>query len=196
MDSQLKEPGFHSSAFAVVPKKDVLLTRDGRIIPEISVPQGQSVNDATDTALTPDARWDPFSCIALRILELRTQYPGYNIYALVADIADAFHRVPVHARHSFAFGGTFPRSQIGIVSEMAVFGWTASPGFFAIMGKATIHYQRTGTSYVIGYPVPFWAFQWVDDIVIIEVDIDDRLLRAERRLKRCHQVSVRIWQVE
>ncbi|KAI9994009.1 hypothetical protein PInf_016555 [Phytophthora infestans] len=51
------------------------------------------------------------------------------------------------------------------------------------MGKATRHYQRTGASYVSGYPEPFWVFHWVDDIVIIEADIGDRLLQAERRLR-------------
>lgn len=177
------EPGFHSSAFALVPKKDIPLAQDGRIIHDLSAPPGRSVNDATDPALSPDARWDQFSCIALRVVELRIRYPGCSIYALVADIAEAFHHVPMHARHSSAFGGTFPRSQIGIVSGMAVFGWTASPGFFAVMGKASRHYQRSGHSYINGYPEQFWVFQWVDDIVIIEVDVGDRLLQAERRLR-------------
>ncbi|EEY60859.1 uncharacterized protein PITG_13608 [Phytophthora infestans T30-4] len=113
------EPGFHSSAFALVPKRDVPLSEDGRIIHDLSAPQGLSVNDITDTSLTPDARWDQFSCISIRIVELRTRYPGCRIYALVADIAEAFHHVPVHAHHSSAFGGTFPRSHIGIVSGMA-----------------------------------------------------------------------------
>ncbi|EGZ08989.1 hypothetical protein PHYSODRAFT_362027 [Phytophthora sojae] len=66
---------------------------------------------------------------------------------------------------------------------MAVFSWTASPGFFAVMGKAARHYQRTGSSYILGYPEPFWIIQWVNDIVIIEVDIGDRLAQAERRLR-------------
>eukprot|EP00644_Phytophthora_capsici_P004859 jgi/Phyca11/72144/gw1.1.743.1 len=46
------EPGFHSSAFALVPKKDVPLSEDGRIIHDLSAPQGLSVNDITDTSLT------------------------------------------------------------------------------------------------------------------------------------------------
>ncbi|KAG3025412.1 hypothetical protein JG687_00014361 [Phytophthora cactorum] len=51
------------------------------------------------------------------------------------------------------------------------------------MGKTARHYQRTGVSHVNGYTEPFWTFQWVDGIVIIETDIGDRLLRAERRLR-------------
>ncbi|EGZ23288.1 hypothetical protein PHYSODRAFT_295746 [Phytophthora sojae] len=179
----LADPRFHSSAFALVPKKDIPLSVDGRTIHDLSAPKGLSVNDATNSEFTPDARWDPYCAIALRILDLRTRYPGCSIYALVADIADAFHHVPVHERHAPAFGVIIPRSHIGIVSGMAVFGWTASPGFFAVMGKAARHYQRAGCSYVLGYPEPFWIFQWVDDIVLVEVDIGDRLLRAERRLR-------------
>ncbi|ETP04961.1 hypothetical protein F441_18347 [Phytophthora nicotianae CJ01A1] len=30
---------------------------------------------------------------------------------------------------------------------------------------------------------PFWIFQWVDDIVLVEVDIGDRLQKAEKRLR-------------
>eukprot|EP00644_Phytophthora_capsici_P004608 jgi/Phyca11/111013/e_gw1.19.367.1 len=173
------EPGFHSSAFALDRKRDFPLLEDWRIIQDL---RGVSVNDTTDTSRTPDARWDQPSCIVIRIVELRTRYPGWRIYALAEDIADASHHVPIHSRHSSAFRGTFPRAHIGIVSGMAVFGWTASPGFFAIMRKAARHCQRTGPSYVNGNPKPFWAFQWVDDIVIIEVDIDVRLLLAERRI--------------
>ncbi|RLN89745.1 hypothetical protein BBJ28_00016058, partial [Nothophytophthora sp. Chile5] len=118
-----------------------------------------------------------------RILDLSRRFPGHAIYAIVADIADAFHHVPVHADHASAFGGKLPRSNHSIVSGMAVFGWTASAGFFAVFGKAVRHYQCTGASIVLGYSEPFWAFQWVDDIVFVEVDIGDRLQKAEQRLR-------------
>ncbi|ETK74415.1 hypothetical protein L915_18786 [Phytophthora nicotianae] len=81
------------------------------------------------------------------------------------------------------FGGSIPRSHVGIMSGTAVFGWTASPGCFAVFGKAARHYHRYGYSYVLGLPEPFWIFQWVDDIVVIEVDIGDRLHCAEQRLR-------------
>lgn len=177
------DPGFQASAFALVPKKDIPITEDGRTIHNLAAPIGASVNEDTDTELTPDARWEVYFHIALRVTELRRRYPGCRIFALGADIAEAFLHVPVHERHAPAFGGTLPQSRVGIVSGSAVFGWTASPGFFAIMGKAVRHYQRAGTSYVLGLPEPMWIYQWVDDIVLIEVDIGDRLLRAERRLR-------------
>ncbi|POM79260.1 Hypothetical protein PHPALM_3109 [Phytophthora palmivora] len=51
------------------------------------------------------------------------------------------------------------------------------------MDKASRHYQRAGASYVLGYPEPFLVFQRVEDIVLVEVDLGDRLLQAERRLR-------------
>jgi class 3 adenylate cyclase len=146
---------FHSSAFALVPKKDIPLSIDGRIIHDLSAPQGESIHDATNTDRTPDARWNPYYSIAQRVLYLRRRYPGRAIYALGADIAEAFLHVPVDAREAPAFGGSFPRSHIGIVSGTAVFGWTASSRYFAVFGKAARHYHRTGVSHVLGFPEPF-----------------------------------------
>lgn len=183
MATLVAEPGFHSSAFALVPKKEIPLHLDGRIIHDLKRPLGASVNDQTDTSQSPDATWDPYVTITQRVCDLRRRYPGYATYAMGADIADAFHHVPMHSKHAPAFGGQFPRTSIGIVSGMAVFGWTASPGNFAVFGKAVSHYQRTGASTILGFQEPFWIFQWVDDIVIIEVDIDDRLRQAEKRLR-------------
>ncbi|ETI34057.1 hypothetical protein F443_19361 [Phytophthora nicotianae P1569] len=179
----VEEPCYYSSAFVLVPKKDIPLSNDGRIIHDLSAPHGSSINDATNTDWTPDDRWDPYSSIARRVLQLRRQYPDAIIYVLGADIAEAFLHVPVHARHASAFGGSIPRSHVGIMSGTAVFGWTASPGCFAVFGKAARHYHRYGYSYVLGLPEPFWIFQWVDDIVVIEVDIGDRLHCAEQRLR-------------
>ncbi|KAG6958187.1 hypothetical protein JG688_00010626 [Phytophthora aleatoria] len=178
-----EDPTFHSSAFALVPKKDIPITEDGRTIHDLPAPEGESINDITDTTQTPDVGWDPYFTIPTRVLELRRRYPGCAMYALGADIAEAFHHSPVHTHHASAFVGIIPKSQVGVVSGMAVFGWTASPGFYAIMGKAARHHQCTGVSHVNGYPGPFWTFQWVDDIVIIEAYIGERLLRAERRLR-------------
>lgn len=158
MSTLVQDPTFQSSAFALVPKKDKPLHVDGRIIHDLSAPNGQSVNAQTASEASPDATWEPFVSIARRVCDLRRPYPGYNIYTMIADIADAFHHVPVHAHHASAFGGALPRSPHGIVSGMAVFGWTSSPGFFVVFGKAVCHYQRTGSSILLGHTEPFWVF--------------------------------------
>jgi hypothetical protein len=178
-----KDPGFQASSFALVPEKHIPISKDGRVIHNFSLPQVGSINAVTDKRYSPDATWDEFSSIACRVLDLNRRFPGAPVYALGADIADAFPHVPIHADHASAFGGHLPQSSVGIVSGAAVFGWTASPGFFAVLGKAVRHYQRTGSSVLMGFKEPFWIFQWVDDIVLIEVDVDDRLLEAERRLR-------------
>eukprot|EP00644_Phytophthora_capsici_P018706 jgi/Phyca11/132623/e_gw1.193.5.1 len=167
-------PTFHSSAFALVPKKDVPITDDGRIIHDLSAPSGASINDTTNTDWTPDARWEPSSCIAKRVLQLRRQYPDSTIYALGADIAEAFLHVPVHSRHAPAFGGSFPRSRTGIVSGTAVFGWTASPGYFAVFGKAVRHYQRTGDAVKLVFGSGGWHegkfTTWSSNIHAVGID--------------------------
>ncbi|KAE9046202.1 hypothetical protein PR001_g4665 [Phytophthora rubi] len=183
MEAFERDPTFQSSAFALVPKKGKPLHLDGRIIHDLSAPDGLSVNAQTASEASPDATWDPFVSIARRICELRRRYPGYTIYAMIADIAEAFHHVPVHADHASAFGGRLLCSSHGIVSGMAIFGWTSSPGFSAVFGKAVRHYLRTGQYLVLGHMEPFWSFHWVDDIVLVDIDVDDRLQKAEKRLR-------------
>ncbi|KAE9272961.1 hypothetical protein PF008_g29961, partial [Phytophthora fragariae] len=95
MEAFERDPTFQSSAFALVPKKGKPLHLDGRIIHDLSAPDGLSVNAQTASEASPDATWDPFVSIARRICELRRRYPGYTIYAMIADIAEAFHHVPV-----------------------------------------------------------------------------------------------------
>lgn len=53
------DPGFHSSAFVFVPKKDAPLTVDGRIIQDLSSPAGSSVSDLTDSTVSPDGDVGP-----------------------------------------------------------------------------------------------------------------------------------------
>ncbi|OWZ06570.1 LOW QUALITY PROTEIN: hypothetical protein PHMEG_00021154 [Phytophthora megakarya] len=174
----LHTPTFSCSVRSL--NKDIPISKDGRIIHYLSAPSGTSINDVTNSDWTPDARWELYSRTAERVLELRRKNPHATIYALGADIAGAILHVPVHARHASAL---YASMRVGIFSGTAVFGWTASPAYFVVFGKAVRHYQRTGSSYVLGFPEPFWIFQWVDDIVIIEDDIGDRLIRAERRLR-------------
>ncbi|KAE8906321.1 hypothetical protein PF002_g5698 [Phytophthora fragariae] len=50
-----QDPGFHSSSFALVARKDIPLHIDGHIVHDLSAPPGGSVNDQTksDAVLTP-----------------------------------------------------------------------------------------------------------------------------------------------
>ncbi|KAL4165626.1 hypothetical protein KRP22_014336 [Phytophthora ramorum] len=71
-----QDPTFHSSAFALVPKKDKPQHLDGRIIHDLSAPDGLSVNAQTASEASPDATWDPLVSIPRRVCELRRRYPG------------------------------------------------------------------------------------------------------------------------
>ncbi|POM63565.1 Hypothetical protein PHPALM_21013 [Phytophthora palmivora] len=169
MDMLVRDLTFHSSAFALVPKKGKPLHLDGLII-------------HTDSRI-PLRRRTRHGTRLSRVRELRRRFPGYHIHSMIADIVDAFHHVSVHSWHASAFGCHLLRPSHAIVSGMSMFGWTSLPGFFTIFRKAVRHYQRTGTSIIRGHVEPVWSFQWVDDIVLMEVDIEDRLQQAENRLR-------------
>ncbi|GMF43910.1 unnamed protein product [Phytophthora fragariaefolia] len=55
-----RDPRFHSSAFALVPKKDKPLHLDGCIFHDLSAPDGRYANAQTSSEDAPDASWDPF----------------------------------------------------------------------------------------------------------------------------------------
>ncbi|KAE9003886.1 hypothetical protein PR001_g17857 [Phytophthora rubi] len=38
----------------------------------------------------------------------------------------------------------------------------------------------------------FWSFHWVDDIVLVEVNVDDRLQKAQKHLRDGVKLSVRL----
>ena len=90
MPTLVAEPSFHSSAFALVPKKDIPLQIDGRTIHNLSAPVGASVNDLTDSTASPDATWAPFVSIAQCVSDLRPRYPGFSIYGSGSVLTDAF----------------------------------------------------------------------------------------------------------
>ncbi|OWZ10460.1 LOW QUALITY PROTEIN: hypothetical protein PHMEG_00016688 [Phytophthora megakarya] len=159
-------PRIHSSLFAMVPKKDKPIQLD-----------------ATSFMICRHRLADKFDSNAQFIHDLRRRYPGYAIYSMIAGITDVFRHVPGHADHASAFEGNLPRSSHGILSGMSVFVWTSSPGFFTVFGKDVRHCQRTGASQLLGCLRRFWIFQWVDAIVLIEVDIDDRRPNAGKRLR-------------
>ncbi|POM69145.1 LOW QUALITY PROTEIN: Hypothetical protein PHPALM_14602 [Phytophthora palmivora] len=179
MDTLVRDLTFHSSVFALKPK-DKPIHSDGRIIHDLSAPDGDSVNALTNSAASPDATWDSFVVIANRVRELHCCFPGNHIHATIADIANAFHHVPVHARQASAFGGHLPRSSHGIVQVWLSLDGHLHQGFLPCSGKWSATIRALG---LLGHVDPFWTFQLVDDIVLIEVDIDDRLQQVEKRLR-------------
>ena len=171
------------SPMGAVKKGEEPLSENVRIILGLSSPRGDSINSNTENDV-PDACFGKMTEIADRILRLRHEMGmGVKIMAMTADIDSAFKHVPKAAHSVEKFGIIVPGTNIVYLSFNLDFGWTGSPGYFALFAKAVRHGQRASGSWINHDFKNFHAFVWVDDIVLVEPDLDNRLYWAELNLR-------------
>ena len=179
MDSEqvLAHPGVNPMPFAVAPKKNVDYTKDGRLIHDASFPKGKSLNDAVPSEKL-DAKTDDVIDIARRVIDLYRTYPNTPIHGMVADVDSAFHNAPASESTSLLFSGQIPGSSLMSIALTAIFGYTDSPGIFAIFAKAAQFYHHNAPG-----AKTYWNWLWVDDFVCIEPDVGPILRDSEARLR-------------
>ena len=146
-----------------------------RIIAGLSTPEERSINANTANE-APDACFGVVGELTDRILTLRwNEQPNggeTTIMGMSADIDSAFRQIPVCANSVQYFASRVPNTKILFLPLDLVFGWTASPGYFAIYSKAVRHLQKTKGSWLDCNWTNFWTFVWVDDVILIEPDVD------------------------
>ncbi|EGZ21135.1 hypothetical protein PHYSODRAFT_329162 [Phytophthora sojae] len=135
-------PGLFLSPFGEVDKGNGEPDVAGRVIHDLSFPEGASVNDHTDVESVPTAEYKHCTAIAREILAQKERFPGRSINILLGDVATAFRNL-----------GT----------------WTGSPGFCGVIGDAIAHIH--GTTSNAYYPDGFFNYHWVDDHVCIAADV-------------------------
>lgn len=178
--------GVHVSPFGAVPKKDS--SPDAiRLIHDLSSPPGNCPNDLTDKTSLPPLKYEYVTALATRIEALRHRFPGIAILLLKVDVHGAFRHLRQHADDVQWMGGVLPDRSAGVIDLAAPFGWTGSPAFYAVSGRPI--------SFLVGRESPasmcpscvdtdaFFAFEWVDDHVMIEADLPDRCRTAEDALR-------------
>ena len=171
------------SPVGAVPKGGKPISEALRVIGGLSSPAGASINECTDMEI-PDAKFGKIQEIADRILESRWNNPsGTEIMGLTADIDSAFYQIPVAADSAGLFALVIPGTSIMWIPYALTFGWKGSPGFFAVFVKGVRWYQRSSGSEIRKMWKAFHCFIWVDDIVIIEPNVGDRLVLAEQNLR-------------
>ena len=176
------------SPFGVVAKKDKDIAMDGRIIHDLSFPDGASTNSNTARESLPDVVWRSVTHVARRIHALRLRSGGLRVMGMAGDIKAAFRHLAVHADHARWFASHLPSARALVVDMSAPFGWTGSPIYYAVFGN--------GISHVVGNESPqslnpssssdderFFAYEWVDDHIMIELDRPGRLVAAETCLR-------------
>ena len=158
-----------------------------RIIQGLSTPLHESIN-ANTANIAPDACFGVVGELADRILTLRwSEGPGDDpipIMGMSGDIDAAFPQIPLSADSVKYFASRIPNTSILFLPFNLVFGWTGSPGYFAVYAKALRHLQRTHGSWIGCTWTNYWGFVWVDDVILIEPDIGQRLTESEWNIRQ------------
>jgi hypothetical protein len=103
------------------------------------------------------------------------------------DVKGAFRHLQNRATGVQWMGACFPKLRLGVVDRAAPFGWTASPVFYGVFGRAI--------SFLVARESPasicpeddddstFFAYEWVDDHIMIETHKGNRCVIANDVLR-------------
>ncbi|KAE8897839.1 hypothetical protein PF003_g18360 [Phytophthora fragariae] len=95
------------------------------------------------------------------------------------DVKAAYKNIHVHEEVSAFFAGSIPEDDVVVIDLALPFGWTGSAAHYGAFGKAISHLVRRESPNSLNPSdpdtEPFFCFNWVDDHVLVEHDIGDRL---------------------
>ncbi|OWZ20801.1 Cleavage induced protein [Phytophthora megakarya] len=158
--------GVYCSPFGEVPKCDKPLSKDARIIHDLSFPAGRSVNDCTIPKDEIDIRYDGARAIVSRIQDVDHNFPGMACM-MSGDVRGAFRHIPIHADHCCKFAGTIPELRVLVVDLCCPFGWRNSPASYAIARGAINHLYSSSQPSWPDQPTcgasPFDGKMWCND---------------------------------
>ena len=165
------------SPFGAAEKGGLPLSVAARITHDASHPRkgkdkGKNVNCLT-AKVDITMNYDGPAKIAQWALEVESAQPGEAVM-MTGDVSGAFRNVPFAAAACGSFAGYIPQLDIVIVNLSLSFGWTDSPAFYWLAGRAikTIHEQR------------FMNLVWCDDHILMEYRLGWRMDAAAYSLRR------------
>ncbi|ETM42712.1 hypothetical protein L914_11690 [Phytophthora nicotianae] len=174
-------PEIFISPFGVVDKGEGDPSTTGRVIHDLSSPDGESVNHLTDRSTVTDVTFEHCSSIAREISKCTRQNPGADVKVMAGDIASAYRNACTHSACVFACAGHIPEDNAIIIDLSAAFGWAGSAGTYSVLGGAVafIHGSSTDAAHPDGY----YNYHWVDDHVNVTADIGSCCADVERSLR-------------
>ncbi|POM64035.1 Hypothetical protein PHPALM_20497 [Phytophthora palmivora] len=175
------------SPFGCVPEKDADPRIEARLIHDLSSPPLHSTNALSNQGELPDVQFCVIHIIVTSIETLHRQYPDLTIKMLKGDVRSAFRHIMLGSQISRWVAGSIRENNVTIINLALPFGWTGSPGYYGVVGRAISHLvERESPSTMnpscAGDEVCF-GFEYVDDHVQIEVDRENRLELAETTLR-------------
>ena len=174
-------PEVRLSPFGVVDKAGADPAQSGRLIHDLSYPEGLSINDCTDQASI--IRPDYLAChaVASQLVAVKASNPPERVELQAGDVASAFRHVSIHSNSVHLFGGTIPEADALVLDLSAPFGWTGSLGAYELFGGAIAFIH--GTTMNEWNRDGFFSYHWVDDHVNIAVPIGTNREETERSLR-------------
>ncbi|ETL38305.1 hypothetical protein L916_10098 [Phytophthora nicotianae] len=113
---------FTCSPFGAVQKGDVDLSKETRLIHDLSYPKGASVNDNTAEEGEITISYDGAVAIANRVLDVASEHPDQQ-HMMTGDVNGAFLHIPIAAEVVGRFAGTIPELGILVIDLYCPFGW-------------------------------------------------------------------------
>ncbi|OWZ07715.1 LOW QUALITY PROTEIN: hypothetical protein PHMEG_00019858 [Phytophthora megakarya] len=174
------------SPLGAVEKKGVDPAEEVRTIHDLSYPKNDSVNVAFVTDSVPKVRYKSVIVIARRIEWLANA--GYTgiIRILKGDVKSAFRHLMTQANQVFRMAALVEDLGVLIIDMAAPFGWSGSPPCYALFGGAISWLMGTNSPATVSESQdtePFFPYEWVDDHILVEPDVENRLQLAEATLR-------------
>ena len=166
---------------------DRALSTDMRLISDVRL-----VNNFCDKEDYPRCINPTLSDLATRVEYLDRCFPGVPRRVTKRDVDDAFKRVASHPDCVAILRAEFPGQEPGLDFDIIFmwlalpFGWSASPGYFQACARlvTTLHCMRKPVS-PITVALTFESHMFVDDAMIIDVDLPGRLDQSARVWEQC-----------
>jgi hypothetical protein len=174
------------SPLGAVEKKDTDPAVEVRTIHDLSLPSSDSVNGAYAVESIPKVYYKSVATIAARIEDLVKKGFHGKIRLLKGDVKTAFCHLRIHASQVVRMAAYVEELGVLVIDLSAPFGWSGSPPCYALFGRAITWLMGSNSPSTVSQSEntdPFFPYEWVDDHVLVEPDIGDRLHLAEATLR-------------
>ena len=166
---------------------DRTLSTDMRLISDVRL-----VNNFCDKVDYPQCINPCLGDLATRVEYLDRCFPGIPRRVTKRDVNDAFKRVATHPDCVSILCTEFPGSELGLDFDLIFFwlalpfGWSASPGYFQNCARSVtlLHCLHKPVSPLTGL-LSFASHMFVDDAMLIDVDLPGRLEQSARVWEHC-----------
>ncbi|OWZ03855.1 LOW QUALITY PROTEIN: hypothetical protein PHMEG_00024344 [Phytophthora megakarya] len=172
-------PDVVCSLLGVVEKKGTDPSEEVRTIHGLSFPKDCSVNDAFATESVPKVRYESVSnCVDAGHIG--------RIRILKGDVKGAFRHLRTQENQVFHMADYIPKLGIVIIDMATPFGWSGSPPCYALFGRAISWLMASNSPATVSGSLDhesFSSYEWVDNQIFVEQDVDDHLELTEATLR-------------